>query len=155
MSPYPTVVIVTTAHQNASGMDLKKLFSLPASAKYTADENSTTPLRTSTHERRIQCDIQWGGALASWRGLESTGLPHVSIANGGHRYNGPPERIGNWWKICLYTFFISKENCTREHDHPCEHKTECALCGLGPVRARSPMPSVVPSTPRASCVLLS
>lgn len=43
MSPYPTVVIVTTAHQNASGMDLKKLFSLPASAKYTAEENSTTP----------------------------------------------------------------------------------------------------------------
>lgn len=44
MSPYPTVVMVTTAHQNASGIDLKKLFSLPASAKYTADENSTTPL---------------------------------------------------------------------------------------------------------------
>ena len=33
MSPYPTVVIVTTAHQNASGMDLKNEFSLPASAK--------------------------------------------------------------------------------------------------------------------------
>ena len=33
MSPYPTVVIVTTAHQNASGIDLKKELSLPASAK--------------------------------------------------------------------------------------------------------------------------
>lgn len=33
MSPYPTVVMVTTAHQKASGMDLKKEFSLPASAK--------------------------------------------------------------------------------------------------------------------------
>lgn len=43
MSPYPTVVMVTTAHQNASGIDLKKEFSLPASAKYTADEKSTTP----------------------------------------------------------------------------------------------------------------
>lgn len=48
ISPYPTVVIVTTAHQNASGIDLKKEFSLPASAKYTAEEKSTTPLRTST-----------------------------------------------------------------------------------------------------------
>lgn len=47
MSPYPTVVIVTTAHQNASGIDLKKLFSLPASAKYTADENRTTPIMRS------------------------------------------------------------------------------------------------------------
>jgi len=35
--------MVTTAHQNASGMDLKKEFSEPASAKYTALENSTTP----------------------------------------------------------------------------------------------------------------
>lgn len=33
MSPYPTVVMVTTAHQNASGMDLKNELSLPASAK--------------------------------------------------------------------------------------------------------------------------
>lgn len=43
MSPYPTVVIVTTAHQNASGMDLKNDTSAPASAKYTADEKRTTP----------------------------------------------------------------------------------------------------------------
>jgi hypothetical protein len=35
--------IVTTAHQKASGMDLKKELSLPASAKYTADEKRTTP----------------------------------------------------------------------------------------------------------------
>lgn len=43
MSPYPTVVMVTTAHQNASGMDLKNDWSEPASAKYTVLENSTTP----------------------------------------------------------------------------------------------------------------
>lgn len=43
ISPYPTVVIVTTAHQNASGIDLKNDISAPASAKYTADEKSTTP----------------------------------------------------------------------------------------------------------------
>ena len=35
--------MVTTAHQKASGMDLKKDISVPASAKYTADENRTTP----------------------------------------------------------------------------------------------------------------
>ena len=44
MSPYPTVVIVTTAHQKASGMDLNKELSEPASAKYTALENRTTPV---------------------------------------------------------------------------------------------------------------
>jgi hypothetical protein len=44
MSPYPTVVIVTTAHQKASGIDLKNEFSEPASAKYTADEKRTTPI---------------------------------------------------------------------------------------------------------------
>lgn len=43
ISPQPTVVIVTTAHQKASGIDLKKDWSEPASAKYTADENSITP----------------------------------------------------------------------------------------------------------------
>jgi hypothetical protein len=37
--------MVTTAHQNASGIDLKKEFSEPASAKYTALEKSTTPER--------------------------------------------------------------------------------------------------------------
>ena len=36
--------MVTTAHQNASGIDLKNDTSAPASAKYTTDENSTTPV---------------------------------------------------------------------------------------------------------------
>lgn len=39
---------VTTAHQNASGIDLKKDISAPASAKYTADENRTTPFFVPT-----------------------------------------------------------------------------------------------------------
>ncbi|MPC87465.1 hypothetical protein E2C01_082328 [Portunus trituberculatus] len=38
--------MVTTAHQNASGMLLKQERSDPASAKYTADENNTTPVTT-------------------------------------------------------------------------------------------------------------
>jgi len=33
MSPYPTVVMVTTAHQNAPGIDLKYDISEPDSAK--------------------------------------------------------------------------------------------------------------------------
>jgi len=37
------LTIVTTAHQKESGIDLNNELSLPASAKYTADENSTTP----------------------------------------------------------------------------------------------------------------
>lgn len=90
MSPYPTVVIVTTAHQNASGMDLKKLFSLPASAKYTADENSTTPLSTRTR-------IQWGtrGEREEGAGRGRARLPHVSVADSGHGNDGPPERIND------------------------------------------------------------
>lgn len=44
MSPYPTVVMVTTAHQKPSGMDLKWECGEPASAKYTVLENSTTPM---------------------------------------------------------------------------------------------------------------
>jgi hypothetical protein len=41
--------MVTTAHQNASGMDLKKDCSEPASAKYTALEKRMTP---ETREQR-------------------------------------------------------------------------------------------------------
>ena len=43
MSPYPTVVMVTTAHQNPSGILLKCEAALPASAKYTVLLNNTTP----------------------------------------------------------------------------------------------------------------
>lgn len=53
MSPYPTVVMVTTAHQNASGIDLKKDISAPASAKYTADENRTTPVIIRSRNMKI------------------------------------------------------------------------------------------------------
>ncbi len=53
MSPYPTVVMVTTAHQNASGIDLKKDISAPASAKYTADENRTTPVTIRSRNMKI------------------------------------------------------------------------------------------------------
>ena len=43
ISPYPTVVMVTTAHQKPSGMDLKLDWGEPASAKYTVLEKRTTP----------------------------------------------------------------------------------------------------------------
>ena len=44
ISPYPTVVMVTTAHQKPSGMDLKWEAGEPASAKYTVLLNNTTPV---------------------------------------------------------------------------------------------------------------
>lgn len=112
MSPYPTVVIVTTAHQNASGMDLKKLFSLPASAKYTADENRTTPL--STYERGYSgiYSASEGATAGGCRAGRETRLPHISIADSGHCYDGPPKRIGNRGKVGIGTIFISKEYCT-------------------------------------------
>ena len=40
MSPYPTVVIVTTVHQNEAGMELKFLF-VPSSTKNIIEENIT------------------------------------------------------------------------------------------------------------------
>ena len=43
MSPYPTVVMVTTAHQKPSGIDLNMELAMPASAKYTVLLNRTTP----------------------------------------------------------------------------------------------------------------
>ena len=43
ISPYPTVVIVTTAHQKPSGIDLKWDSGDPASQKYTVLEKRTTP----------------------------------------------------------------------------------------------------------------
>lgn len=43
ISPQPTVVIVTTAHQKPSGIDLKWDFGDPASQKYTVLEKRTTP----------------------------------------------------------------------------------------------------------------
>ena len=46
MSPYPTVVMVTTAHQNASGIDRKNVRVFPDSAKYTRLEKSTIPENT-------------------------------------------------------------------------------------------------------------
>ena len=43
ISPYPTVVMVTTAHQKPSGIDLKWDSGDPASQKYTVLEKRTTP----------------------------------------------------------------------------------------------------------------
>lgn len=57
MSPYPTVVMVTTAHQNASGIDLKNDWSEPASAKYTVLENSTTPGKQHA-QRQCRCPLK-------------------------------------------------------------------------------------------------
>ena len=54
MSPYPTVVMVTTAHQNPSGIDLNWDLGDPASAKYTVLENSTTPAQGSKNKILIQ-----------------------------------------------------------------------------------------------------
>ena len=51
ISPYPTVVMVTTAHQNPSGIDLKWEAGEPASAKYTVLLNKTTPGRDTTMVR--------------------------------------------------------------------------------------------------------
>lgn len=89
MSPYPTVVMVTTAHQKASGMDLKKDISEPASAKYTALENRMTPETGSlmgAGQEGVQlgaagCSAGRGGAWPRWGGRGREG--QTSGALGG------------------------------------------------------------------------
>lgn len=62
-------------------MDLKNEFSEPASAKYTADENSTTPAMQGRKHR--------------FSGFNAPGdsVPHIAVAHGRHRDHRPPERV--------------------------------------------------------------
>ena len=59
ISPYPTVVMVTTAHQKPSGMDLKWEAGEPASAKYTVLLNNTTPGRETNNNMVRGAMVQW------------------------------------------------------------------------------------------------
>ena len=47
------MVIVTTAHQKPSGMDLKCELADPASAKYTVLENRTTPKNNQVFKQKL------------------------------------------------------------------------------------------------------
>lgn len=53
-------------------------------------------------------------------------LPHVTIAHGGHSYDGPPKSVGYGIEISISAIFISKKYRTGEDDHPCEHRIYCA-----------------------------
>lgn len=68
--------MVTTAHQKASGIDLKKDASAPASAKYTADENRTTPviylvgwMMICFREMFVLCWVVLGGVASGGGGV--------------------------------------------------------------------------------------
>ena len=71
ISPYPTVVMVTTAHQNPSGIDLKWEAGEPASAKYTVLLNNTTPGRHTNNNGQNSnvtpsyrwCHVMWGNVM--------------------------------------------------------------------------------------------
>lgn len=144
ISPYPTVVIVTTAHQNASGIDLKKLFSLPASAKYTAEENSTTPLRTSTHRRsRVERDTLRAGARRASEagaGAGAVNLPHIAVSDSRYCNESPPESAWNRLKVAVWVVFISNIHSSRKNYHSCEHKLiiRCSTGGVPPSPLVSP-----------------
>lgn len=75
-------------------------------------------IRTA-HTVGLQCE---GVMQAGVGRVARQWLPHVSVANSSHCYDGPPKRIRYGRKVWIGTIFISKEYCAWEHDHPCKHK---------------------------------
>lgn len=115
-------------------------------------QRSTPQMKTAPHLKE-QAHTN-GGYSATYSARESgdrasegvvrRGLPHVSIADGGHRYDCPPKGIGYGGKIGTGAIFISKENGTGEHDHSCEDTTDR-------VRKYVVVPRRAPALPFLSC----
>lgn len=55
-----------------------------------------------------QSATQSSGGRASERGAHGAGLPHVSVADRGHRNDGPPERVRDRSKVGVGPFFVSE-----------------------------------------------
>ena len=97
--------MVTTAHQNASGIDLNKELSEPASAKYTALENRTTPV---TQRQDRACQAVSGGA--DW-------VPHVAVAHRRHRHHRPPKGVRDRVEVGADVVHLGEVDCAREEHH--------------------------------------
>lgn len=97
-------------------MDLKNEFSEPASAKYTADENSTTPA------------IQ--GRKHRFSGFNAPGgsVPHVAVAHGRHRDHRPPERVRYRFEEAVLRAGLCEVDRRREQHHTCNaHKRKARV----------------------------
>jgi hypothetical protein len=51
-------------------------------------------------------------------------IRHVTIANGGHRYNGPPERVGNGLEERILRASFREVNRTGEENHTCKTRED-------------------------------
>lgn len=86
-------------------MDLKNEFSEPASAKYTADENSTTPAMQGRKHRFSGFNAPGGS------------VPHVPVAHGRHRDHRPPERVRYRFEEAVLRARLREVNRRREQHH--------------------------------------
>lgn len=121
------MVIVTTAHQNASGIDLNKEFSDPASAKYTALENRTTPATQPEKPGQPR-----GGGTGAGRGdgtPRARGSPHVAVAHGCHGDHGPPEAVRDGREAGVVVANLGEIDGAGEQYHTCG-KSRREICRL-------------------------
>lgn len=97
-------------------MDLKNEFSEPASAKYTADENSTTPAMQGRKHRFSGFNAPGGS------------VPHVAVAHGRHRDHRPPERVRYRFEEAVLRAGLREVNRRREQHHTCNaHKRKAGI----------------------------
>lgn len=80
--------------------------------KYSATYSGRDGLRAAGRGRR-------GGVAARHR------LPHISIADCGHRNYCPPEGVRNAIEISVMAVFVSKIDSTGKNHDTCERKITC------------------------------
>lgn len=92
-------------------MDLKNEFSEPASAKYTADENSTTPAMQGRKHRFSGFNAPGGS------------VPHIAVSHGRHCDHRPPERVRYRFEEAFLIAGLREVDCRRKQHHTCNaHK---------------------------------
>lgn len=95
---------------------MKNEFSEPASAKYTADENSTTPAMQGRKHR--------------FSGFNAPGdsVPHIAVAHGRHRDHRPPERVRYRFEEAVLRAGLREVDRRREQHHTCNaHKRKARV----------------------------
>lgn len=97
-------------------MDLKNEFSEPASAKYTADENSTTPAMQGRKHRFSGFNAPGGS------------VPHVAVSHGRHCDHRPPERVRYRFEEAVLRAGLREVDCRRKQHHTCNaHKRKARV----------------------------
>lgn len=73
------------------------------------------------------------------------GLPHVTVADCGHGYYGPPERVWDRTIVSAFAVFICEKHGAAEDHNACEHRVYCARLLDGRVPAPRCAPPAAPS----------